>query len=239
MPKIAGQIRSVTSFTKTLFIAALFSSLGCYAHACGVDSVAAKTDTTITITWNISDCNKLSASDTFEVCWKNTGDWNFPCGANRIPGYGESGTSTITGLSQASSYKIRTKWHHRSTGWHLVTNRVVTTEPSPSSNTVLRYMKVGHPQFFTTKDYCIDFYWKNPPAVTAGHTLVLHIMKKTVTYLDWKDLVVTNATFNSSTGEYTANQCGFYNSFRSKATVALQSAASNQLHTYGNDVEWK
>ncbi len=102
--------------TKTLFVAASLSCLASYARACAVDGVASKTDTTITISWNVSGCKKLSAGETFEVCWKDKGEWNFPCGANRIGGNGKSGTTTISGLSPGQTYKIRTKWHHRSWG---------------------------------------------------------------------------------------------------------------------------
>jgi Fibronectin type III domain len=195
---------------KTLFMAALLSCLASDAQACAVDGVASKTDTTITISWSLSGCKKLSAGDTFEVCWKEKGELDFPCGANRKTAGGESGSITIDGLSPGQTYKVRTKWHHRSTGWHLVTNRTVTmdrTSASSSDKLLLRYeKKLGG---------CVDFYFKyaqpiNPTSPIVLTDLTLHLHKKDLVSLGFwasgKSIPLKDAK-SASADEYTVNSC--------------------------------
>jgi hypothetical protein len=115
-PRIRQQIRTcgTTAFWKTFFMAALFSCLGSYSHACAVDGVAAKTDTTITISWDISGCKRLSAGKTFRVCWKSVTNSGNACLPPTLEGEGENGSTTITGLSPSTPYRIRTLLHQRS-----------------------------------------------------------------------------------------------------------------------------
>jgi hypothetical protein len=223
---------------KTLFMAALLSCLASYAHACAVDGVASKTDTTITISWNVSGCNKLSAGETFEVCWKDKGAWNFPCGANRIGGIGESGTTTISGLSPGQTYKIRTKWHHRSWGWKLVTNRTVTTDPTSQSSSnilLLRYVKKS-----TGPSYSVDFYFKHtqtPPPTLVLSELSLHFHHKNVgtagIWVSSADTPLITAVPYAPTQEFTINVPGFINSTGYRAQIFKGNDAIS------NRMEWK
>jgi hypothetical protein len=189
--------------------------------------------------WDLSTCNNLSASDTFEVCWKQTGTFNFPCGANRLAGWGESGSTTISGLSPSTAYKIRTKWHSHS-AWHLVTNRTVTTDPSPTSaDIMLRYTKAY------AQGYHVDFYWKNSPSPPSA--LSLHLEHKSIgsfgVWASADNVDLTNATFNSATGEYHINLAGytynggqveFKNTRRYKAYIVITGQTSHASNT----VEW-
>lgn len=223
---------------KALFLAALFSCLVPYAHGCAVDGVASKTDTTLVISWNVSKCKKLSAGDTFEVCWKEKGDWNFPCGANKKTGQGESGTITIPGLSPGQTYKVRTKWHHRSTGWHLVTNRTVTmdrTSQSSSDTLLLRYEKQSG------KPYCVNFYFKhaNPSsAVIALSDLSLHVQHKSFgsfgIWVSAPNQDLKTAVPNPATKEYVKKDlCSFLESTGYRAQIYKGS------DPISNKIEWK
>jgi len=216
-----------------ILIATLLSGLTSYAHACAVDSVQSKTDTTITISFDVSGCNHLGSGEKFEVCWKNTGDWDFPCGADSRHRSGESsGTITITELSPSTSYKVRTKRHSTIVGWVLVTNRIVTTNPSPtSSSAVLRYVKgSGNP-------YSVDFFWSN--SSTQPSMLTLHLQHKSLGSLGvWVSSAnqdLTNATLNLFTGEYTINITGFNVGRRYRAQIYQKSGDQSSVT---NRIEW-
>lgn len=218
---------------KTLFVSAVFSCLASYAHACAVDG-ATQTDTTITISWTLSGCKKLSAGETFEVCWKDKGEWNFPCGANRIGADGESGTTTISGLQPGQTYKVRTKWHQRSWGWQLITNRTVTTNrtSAASSDTLLlRYVK---------KSDCVDFYFKHAQpssSVIALSELTLHLHRKSVgTFKLWltaPELPLKTAVASAPSQEFTINSCGFGQSTSHRAQIYKGNNAISNL------IEWR
>jgi len=223
---------------KTVCTAALLLCLASSSQACAVDGVASKTDTTITISWNVSGCKKLSAGDTFEVCWKEKGEGDFPCGANRITGTGESGSITIPGLSPGKTYKVRTKWHQRSWGWQLVTNRVVTTNPTSQSTSqalFLRYEKQSG------KPYCVNFYFKsaNPSSsVIALSDLSLHVQHKSVgsfgLWVSAPNQDVKTAVPNPPTQEYVKKDlCAFLESTGYRAQIYKGNQPISNL------IEWK
>lgn len=219
---------------KTLCIAALLSWLSSSSQACAVDGVASKTETTLTISWNVSGCKKWSGGDSFEVCWKEKGEWDFPCGANKKMGQGASGTITIDGLSPGQTYKVRTKWHHKSTGWHLVTNRTITmdrTSASSSDTLLLRYEKQSG------KPYCVNFYFKqaNPSSAVIGLSdLSLHVQRKSVGSLGFwasaPNQELKTAVPNPATQEFVKKDlCGFLESTEYRAQIYKGSKAISNL----------
>ena len=142
---------------KTLLMAALFSLGASYAHACGVDSVSAKTDTTITIAWEVN-CNNFLK---IEICWKNAANSGNECNASALAFYTKTGSYAIAGLQPQTPYKIKTHWRKPNSAWYEITTRTVTTNPTPTvSGLSLRYEKgPGEP-------YSVYFFWKHPPSLT-------------------------------------------------------------------------
>lgn len=229
---------------KALFLAALLSGGTRRAYACGVDGVAAKTDTTITISWNVSSCPKLNSGAKFEICWKKAGNPGAVCNQPTIQSDLAIGTATIEGLSPSTAYKIKTQWHRKSS-WYDVTTRIVTTNPSAiSSETVLRYEKG------TSQGYAVDFYWKNrpspPPPPNQDATLALLIKHQSIgtfgiwgtTAYDAQDHDLTNAAFNSSTNEYTKKVRKFNVNRRYRAYLYWRKDGQN-LKRVSNEIEWK
>jgi hypothetical protein len=235
-PKIADQIgsRSTITFTATLFIAALFSCLASYSHACAVDG-ATQTDTTITISWDVSGCKRLSAGATFRVCWKNAANSGNACLPPTLDGYGETGTTTITGLSPSTAYRIRTLWHQRSWGWLDVTTRTVTTNPTQAASSFsLRYEKdIGHP-------YRVVFFWKNIPTLTVPISSINLVFSRKL-LSGWilvdKSPDVTTVVRNPITGEYSFAWDKFYESRTYKAIVNVY-AGNNSPAASSNEVQW-
>jgi len=216
----------------TLFIGALFSLAPSNSLACAVDSVAATTSTTISISWDLTSCKRLSAGHTFKVCWKKQGDSGNACIEPVLYGDGETGTTTITGLLPATAYRIRTLWHQRSKWWD-VTTRITSTQASPgSSSFLLRYEKSpGQP-------YCVTFYWKGPalPSTWIVELHVEHWVFGRFTYDRRLSQIVTGSPLDPSTGEYSATDCGFSNNQRYQAALGLSGPTSG----FGsNFVEWK
>jgi hypothetical protein len=233
--------RGMMRLIKTLFMAALFSSLASYSHACAVvDGVAAKTDTTITISWDVSGCRKrLSAYNTFRVCWKYAGNWGNACIPPTIDKDGETGTTTITGLSPQTPYRIRTLWHHRSWGWLDVMTRTVTTSSSQwsysASNQIapfsLRYEKDSRHR------YCVNFYWKNvPPGGATSINLLLGRKFLFFWVAEDKSPDVTHAPFNLKTGEYYYQWCKFYEARTYEAAIATSSHGN--IIAQSNTIVW-
>jgi hypothetical protein len=224
---------------QTLFIGALFSFPASDLHACAVDGVEAKTDTTITISWNVSGCNKLSAGATFRVCWKNAANSGNTCIEPTLEGHDESGTTTITGLLPSTAYKIRTQWHHRSTGWHDVTTRIVSTNPSPTSvSYALRYERE------TGRKYCVHFFWKAPPSLPTPLPFELKLAVFHWELGNWKletkrDVDTSGATSNPATQEYTTYDCTFRNSRRYHAELVAYFPLTKETNIVSNTIEWK
>lgn len=218
------------NFLKTFLILSLFTLLTSYAHACAVDSVSAKTDTTISISWDLSGCSHVNSGSKFEICKRiGFGSWSCYLDSN------SSGTFALSGLSPSTTYKIRTKWHKRQL-WHEVTTRTVTTDPSPvATGTVLRYQKLpGNP-------YCVDFYWKNPPAPSVQWTLVMDLKNRTIgIWGSLPNINLASAQFNSSTNEYSQQKCGFSNNRQYRAFIKQHSTIGNSPElTASNRVQWK
>ncbi|MGB9366771.1 MAG: hypothetical protein WCE79_12255 [Xanthobacteraceae bacterium] len=221
---------------KTLILAALWSLPASYSHAsCTTDGVSAKTDTTISIYWDVSGCNRLSAYATFRICWKYAGNTGNACIPPTIDNYGESGTTTLTGLSPATPYRIRTLWHHRSWGWLDVNTRTVTTNAGPAFT--LRYEKGGgHP-------YCVYFYWKNVPAVQGPRKTVLILARKFLSgwFIEGQSPDVSNAAFNIFTGEYYSSWCKFYESRTYRAIINLvvvDNHGNESVAASTNQIQW-
>jgi hypothetical protein len=218
---------------KTFFVATLLSFSAVYSSlACAVDG-AAKTDTTISISWDVSGCNHLSASATFRVCWKNAANSGNACIPPTIDSYGESGTATITGLSPSTAYRIRTLWHHRTWGWLDVTTRTVTTDPSHGAPFSLRYEKgTGFP-------YCVTFYWKNVPTVPGAIAINLLFSRKffSAWFVEDKSPDVSTASFNLFTGEYHYQWCKFYESRTYRAIVNIY-VGNNNVAASSNQIQW-
>lgn len=226
---------------KTLFMAALFSFGASYAHACGVDAVAGKTDTTITISWDVN-CNKFLK---VEICWKNAANSGNVCNAPAIAFYTTTGSYTIAGLQPQTPYKIKTHWRTNNSSWREITTRIVTTNPSPAATTtVLRYLRA------TKQGYCVDFYWKNPPTPPAtpnqDATLALLVKHQSLGTLgswvtaayDAQDHDLSNAPLNIVTAEYTKKVCGFNNNRRYKAYLYWRKGTVS-LGQVSNEIEWK
>lgn len=114
---------------RTFFITALFSLATSYAHACGVDSVAGKTDTSITIAWDVN-CNKFLK---VEICWKLAANSGNVCNPPAMAFYTTTGSYTIAGLQPQTPYKIKTHWRTQNSAWKEITTRTVTTNPSPGA----------------------------------------------------------------------------------------------------------
>lgn len=223
---------------KTFLIAALFSFPASYSNACAVDGVETKTDTTITISWNVSGCKKLSAGATFRACWKNAANSGDTCIGPTREGYGETGTTTIPGLSPSTAYKIRTQWHHRSWGWRDITTRIVSTNPSATPvEYTLRYERQ------TGRKYCVHFFWKAPPSLPTPLPFELKLivdrweLGKPV--VDRKrDVNVSGATFNAATREYDTYDCTFRNERRYRARL-FASFPNGAANIVSNTIEWK
>lgn len=242
MRTVTGKITRIT--LKLRCVAALLLCLASNAQACAVDGIESKTDTTLVISWNLFKCNKLSAGDTFEVCWKEKGEGDFPCGANRKTAGGESGSITIPGLSPGQTYKVRTKWHHRSTGWHLVMNRTVTmdrTSASSSDTLLLRYEKKLEDRPGEKKG-CVDFFFKyaqppNPSSPLVLSSLSLHLQHKSIgTFKAWLragEIPLKNAKSVSAADEYKMRQCGFGENVSHRAQIFDGNTAISNL------IEWK
>jgi hypothetical protein len=220
--------------TKILFFATLVSLAASSSLACAVDGVSTITDTTIAISWDLSSCKHPSGTNTFKVCWKKQGNSGNACISPVLFGQGTSGTTTITGLSPASPYRIRTLWHNP-LGWFDVTTRIVTTQADQgSSSYLLRYDKGAG------QKYCVAFYWKGPalPAIWVMELHVEHWVLGRFTFDKSQSQVVTGSPYNTSTGEYSVTDCGFSNNQRYQAVIEL----SNPTTTSGlasNFVEWK
>ena len=214
----------------TLLVAGLFSFGASYAHACGLDAVSGKTDTTITISWDVQ-CPKFKK---VEICWKKAANSGNVCNAPTKQSTDTTGSYTIEGLSPSTAYKIKTHWYGKSI-WHEITVRTVTTNPPPAATTtVLRYEKG------TGQTYCVDFYWKNPPPSNPDWTLALGL-KSTLLWI-WTDIPyvdLTGASFNSSTGEYTVNKCEFSNNRKYRAYIYKRSLFGDNLGAISNWVQWK
>jgi hypothetical protein len=224
---------------RTLFITALFPFFVSHSHACAVDGVAAKTDTTITIGWDVSGCNHLDADSTFRVCWKGAGNSGNVCIPPTLESNGETGTTTITGLSPSAAYKIRTQWHHRSQGWKHVTNRVVSTDPSATPvSYMLRYERT------TGKQYCVNFFWKTPQALPTPLPFDLYLAVFHRRLGSWnletkRNVDTSAATFNSATQEYTTYDCTFRNTRRYKAELVAYFSSTGQTNIVSNSIEWQ
>lgn len=179
----------------TLLVAALFSFGASYAHACGVDSVSGKTDTNITISWDVP-CNGFRE---FEICWKNAANSGNVCIQPTMQTGERTGSYTIAGLQPETAYKIKTHWR-RKLGWYEITTRIVTTSPSPAAiTTVLRYEKES-PQ-----RYSVTFYWKNPPTPSPTREWKLGLVYQTKNLFGWSNPVpidLTDAPISPQTGEY-------------------------------------
>src|ERR1043166_5869922 len=120
--------RIIMKLLMMFFVAALFLVGAHYAYACGVDNIVGKTDTTITISWDVSSCPKLNSGTKFEICWKKAGNPGAVCNQPTMQSNFATGTATIEGLSPETPYKIKTQWHRKSS-WYDVTTRIVTTDP--------------------------------------------------------------------------------------------------------------
>ncbi len=234
-PSLPATNPSSIRLMETLFIAALFSLPASTSQACAVDGVAAITATTISISWDLTSCKRLSAGHTFEVCWKKQADSGNACIPPVLYGDGETGITTITGLSPATAYRIRTLWHQRSNWWD-VTTRITSTQASPgSSSFLLRYEK-GQGQ-----KYCTTFYWKGPalPPIWIMELHVDHWVLGSFTYDKKLSPIVTGSPLNTSTAEYSATDCGFSNNQRYRAVLAQYTATNSSPNSVSNFVEWK
>ena len=230
---------------KTLFMAALFSFGASYAHACAVDAVSGKTDTTITISWDLSKCKQVNSGDKFEICWKKSGNSGAACIPPTIRRNTLTGSATIEGLSPSTAYKIKTQWHRKS-AWYDVTTRIVTTNPSPltpSSEVGLRYEKESN------KGQCVNLYWKNAPSPPqTGLARLALILEQRIlgpignyVTMNFKPAEhdLSNALFNKSTGEYIHRVCGFSPSRRYRAHISWRRDDGGMVGGYSNTVEWK
>jgi hypothetical protein len=242
-PRIRRQIRTcgTMAFLKTFFIAALFSCLASYSHACAVDGVAAKTDTTITISWDLSGCKRLSAGATFRVCWKNAANSGNACLPPTLEDYGEKGSTTITGLSPSTAYRIRTLWHQRSRWWD-VTTRVVSTNPSPTLvSYALRYERE------TGQKYCVHFFWKTPLVLpsTLPFELKMAVFTRPLGRIgNWsvaKNIVIKmpGPMYGLNFLESTTYDCSFRNNKRYQAELIAYFSTTNRTAVVSNVIEWK
>ena len=226
---------------KTLLMAALFSLWASDAHACGVDAVSGKTDTTITISWDVQ-CPKFKK---VEICWEKSGNSGNVCNASALAFYTTTGSYTIAGLQPQTPYKIKTHWRTNNSAWREITTRIVTTNPSPAATgTVLRYLKA------TSQGYCVDFYWKNAPTPPAAPnqdaTLALLEKHQSVGSIGFwvnaaykaQDHDLSNAPLNTVTGEYTKKVCGFSNNRRYRAYLYWRKGTIS-LGKVSNEIEWK
>ena len=214
-------------FARALVLSAVVSLAVENAVACAVDAMQTKTDTTITIGWDLSSCNNVNTGQSFRICWKQAGNGGNACIPPTLEGSGLSGTKTITGLAPATAYKIKTYWQKNS-NWKHVTTRTVTTNPSPSAaSAVFRYEKgTGSP-------YCVVVYWKNPPPLDPANPLKVHFKKRALGVWTTKELVdAEDGTPNSATNEYALQRCGFYVSVHYRANLVQGATAVS------NVVQW-
>lgn len=225
---------------RTFFITALFLLATTYAHACGVDAVSAKTDTSITIAWDVN-CSKFLK---VEICWKLANHSGNVCNAPAMAFYTTTGSYTIAGLQPQTPYKIKTHWRTNNSAWKEITVRIVTTNPSPAASvTALRYEKGSG------KGYCVDFYWKNAPtppqtglaslALILKHRVVGPIGNYVTMNFDPYKHDLTNASFNTSTGEYTHRVCDFSVSRRYRAYISWRRDDGGLAGGYSDTIEWK
>jgi hypothetical protein len=82
--------------------------------------------------------------------------------------------------------------------------------------------------------------WKNPPPSNPDWTLALGLK---ITWLgifvDIPYLDLTNASFNSSTGEYTMSKCDFSNNRKYQAYIYKRSLFGDNPGAISNWVKWK
>ncbi len=242
---------SQSPHVRALFAAAALAFFICLsgasnAHACAVDSVAAKTHTTITIGWDARNCKKF---EKFRICWKKAGNEGAACNGPDITSASQNGSATITGLSPNTAYKIKTDWH-RKISWYDVMTRVVTTNPPPVApvepldptigygnignavlyprDTTLRYVKES------ARNYCVTFYWKAlpPPPQNKKLTPSLIVNRRFFgDFLSFMQYDVTDISLNSN-DEYSLRKCDFMNAFRYEAYISWDGGKSNKI-------EWK
>jgi hypothetical protein len=223
-------------FFKTLLMAALFSLGASHAHACGVDAVSGKTDTTITIAWDINCNNFLKV----ELCWKNAANSGNVCNPPAMAFYTTTGSYTIAGLQPQTPYKIKTHWRTKNSAWREITDRIVTTNPSPAASvTTLRYEK-GSGQ-----KYSVTFYWKNPPTASPTNEWKLVLKYRVKQIIGWSGISSVDHPFslNASTNEYYwTSKNIFSNNRKYQACLAKKytnSGHSDDLYCISNELEWK
>lgn len=200
------------------------------ARACGVDSVSAKTDTSITISWD-ADCNNFFK---IEICWKMSANSGNECDTSTAQSAEKTGSYIINGLQAATAYKIKTHWRTKNGTWRNITTRTVTTDPTPTSGvTLLRYEKGPNEPYF------VLFSWKNPPHVTTGFELVMIFWAKASNNRKSKD--ATNAAYNGTTNEFSLLAYGFSNDRKYEACLGRKDTTKkkNNLGCLSNIVEWK
>jgi hypothetical protein len=229
-----GGSEDVMRFFRTLSVTVFIVCLASRANGgCAVDAVAAKSDTTISISWDLSGCNNVNNGDTFEICWKKASNSGDVCIPPTKLGQGITGVATISGLLPSTAYKLRTKWH-RKQSWYVATNRTVTTDPSPaSSGTVLRYEKgPGQP-------YCVQFYWQNPPPPNPQWKLALHIKHRFLwIWVTGSVEDLSTASFNSSTNEFHYEKCELSNNRRYRANIFKELPTGFSQGIVSNEIEW-
>lgn len=226
-------------FLMMLFMAALFSVGASYARACGVDSVSGKTDSTITISWDVN-CNKFLK---VEICWKKAANSGNVCNAPAMAFYTTTGSYTIEGLQPETAYKIKTHWRTKNSAWREITVRIVTTNSPPTATTtMLRYEKQSADSLVNLQpQYIVYFFWQHPPPPKPGWDLVLWIKPKGILvssrYIDVKD-----ATYNPSTREYGLATYPYSNNRTYEARLCLKNASKKKevvCPANSNSVEWK
>ncbi|HYJ89421.1 MAG TPA: fibronectin type III domain-containing protein [Pyrinomonadaceae bacterium] len=229
-------------FLMSMLMVALFWFGASYARACGVDGVAGKTDTSITISWDVSKCKKL---EKFEICWKKAANSGNVCNSPTMQSEEPTGSYTIDGLSPETPYKVKTHWH-RKVRWYEITTRIITTDPSPpptTTTTVLRYEKE------TPQRYSVTFYWKNPPTPSQFREWKLGLVYQTRQPFGWSGptaVDLTKALILPQTGEhYWKVKDTFSNNRRYVAWIVKWSKRIEKSRTVdhfeyiSNKVEWK